>query len=412
MAIDPASPRAPEPGSPLRRREFRLYFAGNLVSNIGNWLNNVVLGVYMHSLTHSSFWVGVTGLGLFLPVIAFALPAGALADRYDRLKLLRRAQFLSGSLAILLTVLAATGDANRYVVAVISFGFGLGVAIGIPTMQSLVPNLVPPEELPDAIRMNALTFNLARLLGPVVAAAAIATVGTVVAFAINAATFFVLIGALTLIRKPPFEATRSLTRGRARDGVVYAWRHVPTRWMLFAIVAIGITLDPIITLAPALADSLGLGSSGAGWVVAAWGGGAVAMIVVGRAGIRAATEHGLGWIGLLVLAAAMIGLGAARNAPFALSSAFVSGAGYITATMAFTTAIQRAVPDALRGRVSALWTIAFLGPRAVASVLDGAMADAVGPHWTAASFALVALVAALFLRHVEGPKGEPELPPA
>jgi len=94
----PARPR-----SPLHRREFKLYFTGNLVSNIGNWLNNVALAVYMRHITHSSFWVGVAGFGLLIPTIAFALPAGVLADRLDRIALLRRSQWVMGVLAIVLT---------------------------------------------------------------------------------------------------------------------------------------------------------------------------------------------------------------------------------------------------------------------------------------------------------------------
>lgn len=402
-------PRAPS--SPLRRREFRLYFAGNLISNVGSWLNNVALGVYMLDLTGSSLWVGVVGAGLSLPVLLFALPAGVLADRSDRLSLLRRAQVLMGALAALLTVLVALDAANRYAVVAISLGLGAGIAIAIPTMQALVPNMVPPRELPDAISLNALTFNVARVAGPLIAAGAL-TVGAVWAFGINAASFFVLVVALTLVGRPPFPRPPDGGPGPIREGVAYAWRHLRTRWMLLAIVAIGLSLDPIMTLSPALAQRYGLREGGAGLIVAAWGGGAVGMLALGRGVIRRATERGLGWLGLLGLAAGIGGYGAATTTVPALVALLVSGVGYITATMAFTTSIQRDVPDSLRGRVSALWTLAFLGPRAFASVLDGALADAIGPRPAAALFAIPALVAAVALRRVETAEGEPVAPPA
>src|SRR5205807_6630063 len=98
MAVERAHDTQESPSSPLRRREFRLYFSGNLVSNIGTWLNNVALGVYMLKITGSNFWVGVSSFGLFIPVILFALPAGVLADRVDRIRLLTRAQWVMGVL--------------------------------------------------------------------------------------------------------------------------------------------------------------------------------------------------------------------------------------------------------------------------------------------------------------------------
>jgi MFS family permease len=297
------------------------------------------------------------------------------------------------------------------VVTAIAFGFGVGVALAIPTMQALIPNMVPPDQLGDAIGLNALTFNLARVIGPAVAALALVTLGATWAFGINAASFYVLIAALVMIGKPPFQRIAEKPPGPIREGISYAWRHLRTRWMLLSIVAIGITLDPIITLSPALADRYGLNTGGAGWIVAAWGGGAVLTIVVGRTPIRYVTQHGLGWLGLLILAAGMVALGASTGMWTAVPSAALAGVGYITATMAFTTTIQQEVPEQLRGRVSALWTLAFLGPRAFAAIADGALADRIGARPTTAMFAVVAIVAAVFLRRVDMPAGAAPVPP-
>jgi MFS family permease len=399
-------------GSPLRRREFRLYFAGNLTSNIGSWISNVALAVTMHDLTHSSFWVGLTVLGLFLPVLLIALPAGALADRRDRLRLLRGVQVWMASLATILTVLVALDAATRVLLVAMSFGLGLGIAVGIPAMQAMVPLMVPRGELGDAIRLNALTFNLARAVGPLIAAALLTTVGATWAFAINAISFFALVAALTMIRSVPFPRESDGEPGPVRDGVAYAWRHLRTRWLLLSIVAIGIALDPIFTLSPAIAGRVGLGSGGAGWLVATWGAGAVLMIVFGRRVINAMTAHGLGWIGLLALAAGIITYGLASTLASVVVGALLAGGGYITATMAFTTTIQEDVPESLRGRVSALWTLAFLGPRAFAGVLDGLLADALGTGTAAVVLASVAIGAAVLLRRVATPHVDPISPPA
>lgn len=396
---------------PLRRREFRLYFIGNLTSNVGSWLANVAMAVMMWELTGSNAWVGLIGLGFFLPVLLLALPAGALADRLDRLKLLRVAQTVMFALSVLLTVLAITGDVNRYWLVGVAFGLGAGVALGIPAMQALVPQLVPADELGEAIQMNALTFNVARAIGPVIASATIATIGFAWAFGLNAATFVPLIGALVLIKRPPFQRVSDRPPGPVREGLAYAWRHLSTRWMLLSIVAIGMALDPIFTLSPALVSRLGHASETSGFVIACWGAGAVVTIITGRRAIAFVTEHGLGWVGLVGLFAGVAGLGASPWLPLSFASALIAGAGYITATMAFTTTIQSSVPESLRGRISALWTLAFLGPRGLGAVADGALADAVGAPATTVAFASIALVGALLLRHVQGTWEEP-VPPA
>ena len=406
------SDQAARGSSPLRRPEFRLYFIGNSISNVGSWLSNIALAVYMHDLTESSFWVGLSVLGLFLPVIVLALPAGALADRVDRLVLLRRAQMWMAANAVLLTFLAAFDLATREVVVAISFGLGIGVAIGIPAMQALIPGLVPADEMPDAIRLNALTFNLARAIGPVIAAGVLATIGAVWAFAINAVSFSALIGVLLFIKRLPFPRASTGAPGPIREGLAYAWRHLRTRWLLLSIVAIGIGLDPIFTLSPELADSLGAPEGGAGWLVAMWGAGAVAMIIVGRRLIAFATAHGLGWMGLLAMAVGVVVYGSASSFAIALLGALVVGAGYILATMAFTTTIQQDVPESLRGRVSALWVLAVLGPRGIAGIVDGALADAVGVALAAAMLAIVPLTAAFLLRRVATPTIDPVPPPA
>ena len=240
----------PQRTGPLARREFRLYFAGNLASNMGSWISNVALNVYVRDLTGSSFWVGLTNAALFVPVILFALPAGAVADRRDRLRLLRSSQVLACALASLLAILVALDAGSRYVVIAIAAGIGLTIAVAIPAMQSMVPSLVPREELAEAIGMNALTFNLARAIGPAIASLTLTTLGTAVAFGLNAASFVPLIAALVLIRRPPFLREADAPPGPMREALVYAWTHVRTRTMLLAVVAIAVSLDPITTLTP------------------------------------------------------------------------------------------------------------------------------------------------------------------
>ena len=397
---------------PLARREFRLYFAGNVASNVGSWLSNVALGVYVLDLTESSFWVGLTNAALFVPVILFALPAGALADRSDRMRLLRVSQIAACAFATLLAVLVGIDAANRYVVVVIAMGLGLTIAVAIPAMQSMIPSLVPHEELNEAIGLNALTFNLARALGPVIAAATITAIGATFAFSLNALSFVPLIVALVVIRRPPFPREMEGAGGSVREGLSYAWNHVRTRTMLLAVMAIAVSLDPITTVSPALARSFGLATGSAGWIVSSWGAGAVLGITLGRRWIRFTSTRGLGWIGLLGQATGLVALGAAPAIGAAIPAAILTGFGYITATIAFVTTIQSDVPERLRGRVMALWTASFLGPRVIAAVIDGALADSFGPHMTTAVFAAPAVAAAWFVRRTVPPRRVEPVAPA
>jgi MFS family permease len=400
---------------PLSRREFRLYFAGNLASNVGTWLANVALAVTMLDVTGSSLWVGLANAALFVPVICLALPAGALADRGDRLRLLRASQVAAGLLAALLAVLVAARAAAPGALMAIAAGLGVTVAVAIPAMQALVPSLVPAAELHEAIGLNALTFNVARAVGPVLAALTLSTLGAAAAFGLNAASYAAIVAALAVIGRPPFPRQAERAPGPTVEALRYAWRHARTRTMLGAVAAVSVSLDPIMTLSPALARSFGLAAGGAGWIVSAWGAGAVLGLTAGRRAVETVTRRGLGWAGLALLAAGTLGLAAAPGMAAAGPACLAIGAGYIAAVVAFTTTIQADVPEHLRGRVMALWTVCFLGPRVLAAVVDGAVADAAGPHVAAACFAAPALAAAWFVRRQTPPApAEPAepVPPA
>jgi len=149
----------------------------------------------------------------------------------------------------------------------------------------------------------------------------------------------------------------------------------------------------------------------AGWIVSAWGLGAVLVITAGAPLLRRIAEHGLGWLGLGVLAAGIAIYAAGHTMPVVLAGNAIAGAGYIVAAVTFTAAIQHDVPEALRGRVMALWTFAFLGLRPLASLVDGKLADTFNPHWAALVFAAPAAVAALVVRRGTLGGAEPVAPP-
>jgi MFS family permease len=387
----PFTPSGDADLSPLRRREFRLYFIGSLASNSGTWLQNAALSVYLFQLTGSSFWVGLASAALFVPVLVLALPAGALADRTDRLQLMRRSQMAAGTLALVLAVLVALGVANKYIVVAIAAGTGIFGAVAIPAMQSLVPSLVPRQDLAQAIGLNSLTFNVARVVGPLLAAAALYA-GAAWAFGLNAASYLVLVAALGMIGTLPFPHPRG-EPGSIAEAVKFAWAHPRIRRLLFCVMAVAASLDPITTLSPALVSSYGLDSTRAPLIFSSWGAGAVLGVTVGGRLMKKLFARRLGWVGLPVLSAGLLCLAMAPSLPLALVAGLIAGWGYIAAVISFTTTIQTNVPDALRGKVGALWTMSFMGPRVLSGLVDGFLADQIGPHRATALFAIPAIAA-------------------
>src|SRR5919198_6326895 len=186
----------PPGGSLLRERNFRLFFGGQLISNSGTFLQSVAQAVLVRNLTHSSFMVGVATAAVFVPVLLLSLGGGSLADRFDRRRLLIATQVLAMAATGTLAVLAATGHATVAAVITVAALVGVQYPVAIPTMQALLPAMVEPRRLGEAIGWNSVTLNVGRVLGPVLSTVALATVGFAWAFGLNSLSFLAIIVAL------------------------------------------------------------------------------------------------------------------------------------------------------------------------------------------------------------------------
>src|SRR5919109_2375318 len=241
----------PAGGSLLRERNFRLFFTGQLVSNSGTFLQSVAQGVLVQHLTHRAFMVGVTTAAVFLPVLLLSLTGGSLADRFDRRRLLIATQVLAMAATGTLAVLAAAGHAT--VPAVITVGPLVGVqyAVAIPTSQALLPAFVESRRLGEAIGLNSVTFNMARVIGPALSTVLLAGGRYWPAFGVNSLSFLALIGALSMIRfsRPTRPADEA---GSLRAGQAYAWRNPRIRMILAAVLTPALAVHPLTTLAPAI----------------------------------------------------------------------------------------------------------------------------------------------------------------
>jgi MFS family permease len=379
------------PGSAWRvvtSRNFGPYFVGNAASASGTWFHNLAASILIYRLTHSPLLLGVLNFSQFVPVLVLAPWAGRFADTYDRRKLLLITQPAAAVTSGALALVAWSGHATPLAIILFSLCLGSLNAFTNAAQLALVGSLVPRDDLPQAVALNALTFNLARAIGPASAAAVIAAFGTAPAFAVNAASYLAFTIGLYLVT-PAVQARAR--RSSFIDGLRLLRANPRLLGFLAVVVTVSFATDPINTEGPALAHEFGLTSTWAGAIVGIFGAGAVtaALVVGGRLASRSRTA-----ITLAVMGIGITGLAVLPWFPAALLFAGAAGFGYLSSNTGATTQLQLSVDESQRGRIMALWSVAFLGIRPVASLLDGALAAAFGVRVAAATMAIPAFVVA------------------
>jgi MFS family permease len=378
----------------VRQRNFGPYFAGNALSASGTWFQNLAGALLVYRLTHSAFLLGVLNFCQFAPVLLLAPWAGSAADRYDRRRLLFVAQSTASALAASLAGLAWAGLAEAWVVIVFALGLGVTSAMSIPPQQALLASLVEPADLPTAVALNSMTYNIARAAGPAAAAASVEYLGIPASFALNSASYLVFVAALVIVR-PRRQERAAPESSRLRESFRLLREDPRLLAFLVVVAAVGFASDPVNTLAPAFAHEFGRRDTVAGFVIGAFGAGAVtaAIVVAGRvAGTRRRMAATLALLGLGVVAFAL-----SPWLPLAFVFLFLAGLGYLSSNTSATTRLQLGVGEAERGRIMALWGVAFLGLRPLASLADGAIASAAGVRAAGVILAVPALAAALVL---------------
>ena len=398
----------------LTDRTFGPWFWGNLASNTGNWLFNVTAAIVVFRLSGSAFLVGLVSVAQFAPLVVLSPIAGAWSDRVDRRALLFAGQLIAAlsatTLAVVTLRLGAAGLPSAWPVILTALGVGTGVAIAAPALNSLVPYLVAEDALEDGIALTSLTFNVGRALGPAGAGVLLATIGPVAAFTINAASFVPLLVALVVIH-PRSVSTRSTLDRSVRAGLRYVRENRDLLLLLAGVGATGFAADPTITLTPPLAADLGGGDTLVAAMVSAFGiAAALTSLLAGRLQ-RAFGSLTVARAGTLVVAASLLLAAAAPLAGIAVAAFATTGAGFVLAINGFTTSMQRRLPDELRGRVMALWGVAFIGNRPIAASLHGGASDLAGARWAMGIAIGVALLGAVSATRVTrfdgGATGQP-----
>jgi len=361
----------------LRHPQYRFFWTGNFVSNVGSWMQNVAQGWLVLQLTNSPFLLGLVGFAQQIPALIFSLPAGVLADRSSRRQMLLATQSVMMLLALILSALTWSERITVESIIVLGFLAGTTMALNAPTYQAAVRDLVEEQDTLNAIALNSIQFNLSRVLGPSLAGFAIAAFGVALCFFLNALSYVALLFVLWHTRFPPRHNQPAIRLGADLvEGFRYVWTH-RTILVLVLLVAMVSTFGlPYLVMMPVFArDVLQVGAAGLGYLVAAAGVGALA------GGIFLARQKSPARRGPLVLNAALAFFAAilafcfSRSVP--LSALLMAAVGFsmVSSVATVNSLIQTIVPDAIRGRVLSMHTMAFLGFTPLGSLLVGALAE-------------------------------------
>jgi MFS family permease len=380
----------------LRHRDFRLFWGGQLVSLIGTWMQSVGQAWLVLELTDSPFQLGLVNALQFAPILILSPVGGALSDRVRKRSVILATQTAMMLQALVLAILVASGHVRYWHVAVLAAIYGVGRAVDIPARQSYVTDLVGKSDLPNAVALNSLVFNGARIVGPAAAGLLIARFGVAMAFLLNAVSFVAVLGALLAIRTEgrPDPGGRLGIREGLRGALRYAAATPPVAFTLGLLVIVSLLVLNFNVVVPLVAhDVLHEGAHGFGLLMSSLGAGAVTgaigLALFGRErpslSFLAGTAAGL--------SAGIIALSSIVHFGAAAALLAVLGCVQILFSTGCNTTLQLAAPDALRGRVMGLYALTFAGMTPFGSLLIGTMAEHFGVRVACAAGGAAGLLA-------------------
>jgi len=363
----------------LRHRDYRLYFWGQAVSLVGTWLQQAALVWLAYDLTGLSTWTGLVSMATILPTAFLAPFSGWLADLFAKKRIVQLAQTGMLIQAASLAILVWAGQATPERLVLWSLFAGLLQAIDLPTRLSFIKELTGPEDLANAVALNSMQFNLARALGPALAAGLLALVGPACCFALNALSYAAVLAVLWAMRARGETMEGTVARGGIWEGARFALNHPPVGRLLVLVSLVALAGWPVLSLLPQVAvQRLGWHEAGYGTLLSAVGVGAVlSSLLVARRGFSASpwvylrTGIVIAALGELVLAHAPVGW-------CGMAGAFLLGMGLILFIPTAQGVVQMAAVDGVRGRVMALWTMGMSLATPIGNAVTGPLADRYG----------------------------------
>jgi predicted MFS family arabinose efflux permease len=383
----------------LRHRNFRVFYAGQILSLCGTWMQSTAQGWLVLELTNSALLLGVVTAAGSLPSLVLTLWAGVVADRGDKRRIILLADIVMGVQSLALAVLTHVGLITYPVLLLLVLVLGTASAFEVPTRQSFFAELVGKEDLPNAIALNSAAFNGTRIVGPALAGWLIAVAGTTAAcFYANAVSFLFVVTGLMMMRLPPFRPPERTTSGLEdlREGIDFIRGDRLARTLVGLIAAMSITAFPYTMLLPVFArDVLHVGATGLGWLLAATGMGALMGGVALAAG-GARVPRGPLMVGsVLAFCVSLIAFTFVRSLVPALVLLGLAGFTMILNNATLNALLQSLVPDRLRGRVMSVYVFMFMGMIPIGALQAGALSRAVGaPYAVAIGAAVLFAIAA------------------
>jgi MFS family permease len=394
--------------SALTSRNLRLYFGGSVISQVGTWIQLVALPWLVLHITHSGAMLGLTYALQFLPILLFGAWAGVIADRRDKRRLMMVTTTAQGVLALVLGIFVLADVVSLWLIVVLALLLGTANAFDNPARRSFVPELVEHGEVTNAVSLSNAVFTAARIVGPSIAGILIATVGIGWCFVINALSFIAVIVALLLMNTKEIRAAVPIKRERGQllAGLKYAWDEPLVRLAILMTIVVGVLTFNYQVVLPLLAKRTFHGGAGAyALMFAATGVGSLFGALASAHRARASGR-------LMALSSIALGvsMGLAALAPTLLIEYIVlvpmGAAGMMFFSMA-NAAVQERADGPMLGRVTALFSVAFLGSTPIGSPLIGAISQALGARAGlvvgAVSALVTGFVALVGLRHWLGP---------
>lgn len=386
----------------LGHPNYGVYCAGNLVSLCGTWLQRIAVGWLTWQLTQSGTWLGLVSFADLFPTVILSPIAGTLADRRDRLAVVKLTQCLAMVQAVALAALTWAGAITIGWLFALSALMGIVNAINQPARLAMIPSLVAREDLAAAVALNSTIFNAARFIGPAIAGVVIAAGSIELAFALNALSYVAFLAALQRIRLAPGEtrpATRSDFLADSIDGYRYVARHPGIGPMMVLLTATAFGGRAFVELLPGFADAVfGRGAEALAALTAVTGLGAMlgGLRMAGRGDPAGLTRVVI--TNVLLMSAALLAFSATREFWIALPCLFVAGFALVTNGIGGQTLVQGAVDPAMRGRVMSLYGMIFRGGPALGALVMGAASSVVGLQLPVACGALLCAVFWLWAR--------------
>ena len=385
----------------LSHRNFRLFWIGAFLSNVGTWMQAVAQGWLVLMLTDSPFWLGLDAFVATAPGFFLTLIGGVFADLIDRRRFLLYTQVAAGIAALVLAILVATDVVNRWMVLGFSFVTGCCMALASPSFLAMTYDLVGREDLANAIAMNSTQFQLSRVVGPTLAGVAFRVFGLAGCFFANAASFIFVVTALAMVRSekktqsPPAHSVRD-RRALWRD-LDEGFRYVRNRRRVSALLMLSAVNSlfgaPYFTLVPIYArDIFQLGETGLALMMGIAGAGAfVGALLVAYLG----DFRRKGW--LVLFGAIMFGIcitNFALTTNLKLSLVFLFGLGFalVVSVATSNTLLQKLVTDQMRGRVMSMFILSFMGTMPIGNIVAGALSNHYGPQRTLAAGGLIVTI--------------------